>query len=147
MRQPFGMIEHEGRKAILAEIHARPYLPVDAPRRIYHFAFATDDEDARNDRKAIADICARNRATKPPEDAKKPEDIKVQIRGILAARNLDRRDIFSPEGRQLLPTLKLKDAERFRVRPTATLAAASRRLPWPNRPACFSARARRTAGS
>jgi uncharacterized membrane-anchored protein len=64
------MIEHEGRKAILAEIHARPYLPVEAPRRIYHFAFATDDEDARNDRKAIADICARNRATKPPEDAK-----------------------------------------------------------------------------
>lgn len=42
--------------------------------------------------------------------------IKVQIRGILAARNLDRRDIFSREGRELLPKLKLKDAERFRVR-------------------------------
>jgi transposase len=42
--------------------------------------------------------------------------IKVQIRSILAARNLDRRDIFSPEGRELLPKLKLNDAERFRVR-------------------------------
>ena len=68
--EPFGMIEHEGRKAILAELHARPFLPVDPPRRIYHFAFATSDEDARNDRNAIADLCARSGVAKLPENAK-----------------------------------------------------------------------------
>jgi len=68
--EPFGMIEHDGRKAILAELHARPFLPIDAPRRMYHFAFATSDEDARNDRKAIADLCARSGVAKPPENAK-----------------------------------------------------------------------------
>jgi uncharacterized membrane-anchored protein len=68
--EPFGMIEHEGRKAILAEIHARPFLPVEAPRRIYHFAFATGEEKAGDDRKAIADLCARRGVAKPPEDAK-----------------------------------------------------------------------------
>jgi uncharacterized membrane-anchored protein len=70
MRQPFGMVEHEGRKAILAEIHARPYLPVDAPRRIYHFAFATGEEKASDDSKAIADLCARGGVAKPPKNAK-----------------------------------------------------------------------------
>ena len=65
-----GITEHEGRKAILAELHARPFLPVEAPRRIYHFAFATGDEEARNDRKAIAGLCGRSGAAKPPEDAK-----------------------------------------------------------------------------
>ena len=68
--EQFGIIEHAARKAILAELHARPFLPVAAPRRIYHFAFATSDEEARNDRKAIADLCARSGVAKPPEDAK-----------------------------------------------------------------------------
>ena len=65
-----GAIEHEARKAILAELHARPFLPIYAPRRMYHFAFATGDEEARNDRKAIAGLCGRSGAAKPPEDAK-----------------------------------------------------------------------------
>jgi uncharacterized membrane-anchored protein len=64
------IIEHEGRNAILAELHARPFLPIEAPRRIYHFAFATGDEEARNDRKAVAALCAGSGAVKPPEDAK-----------------------------------------------------------------------------
>ena len=37
---------------------------------MYRFAFATSDEEARNDRKAIADLCARSGVAKPPEDAK-----------------------------------------------------------------------------
>ena len=68
--EQFGMIEHEGRKTILAEIHARPFLPIEAPRRIYHFAFATGEEKAVDDSKAIADLCARRGVAKPPEDAK-----------------------------------------------------------------------------
>ncbi len=62
--------EHEARPAILAELHARPFLPVEAPRRIYHFAFATNYEEARDDRVAIANLCDTNGAAKLPEDAK-----------------------------------------------------------------------------
>jgi len=47
------MREHESRSAILAELHARPFLPVEAPRRVYHFAFATNDAEVRADRRAL----------------------------------------------------------------------------------------------
>jgi uncharacterized membrane-anchored protein len=65
-----GMTEHEARPAILAELHARPFLPVEAPRRIYLFAFATSDEEARDDRLAIAALCQTHGAAEPPEGAK-----------------------------------------------------------------------------
>jgi len=48
-----GWIEHEARAAILAELHARPFVPLETPRRVYHFAFATNDDEARADREAI----------------------------------------------------------------------------------------------
>jgi uncharacterized membrane-anchored protein len=41
--------DHELRAAILAELHARPFAPMATPRRVYHFAFATNDEEARSD--------------------------------------------------------------------------------------------------
>ena len=53
-----GMSDHEARAAVLAELHARPLLPVEAPRRIYHLAFATDDDEARADRRALSALCA-----------------------------------------------------------------------------------------
>ncbi len=65
-----GMIDHEARPAILAELHARPFLPIEAPRRIYHFAFATDHDEARADRLAIAALCRANGAAELLEDAK-----------------------------------------------------------------------------
>ena len=64
------MIEHEARAAILGELHARPFVPQKAPRRVYHFAFATNDDESRADRAAIA-LLARSRGVAPPEgDAK-----------------------------------------------------------------------------
>ncbi len=66
----FGMREHEARPAILAELHARPFLPIEAPRRVYHFAFLTDDEEARADRLAIAALGQSNGASLLSEDAK-----------------------------------------------------------------------------
>jgi len=49
---------------------------------------------------------------------KETSRIKCMIRSILASRNVDRRDIFSQEGRKLLEDLKqrLNGAELFRVR-------------------------------
>ncbi|MGO8953556.1 MAG: DUF3422 family protein [Rhodomicrobium sp.] len=65
-----GMREHEARPAILAELHARPFLPVEVPRRIYHFAFATNEEEARADRLAVAALGEANGAAQRPWDAK-----------------------------------------------------------------------------
>ena len=50
---------HPLRAAVLGEVHARPFTPLEAPRRILHFAFDTMGEAARADRAALADFCAR----------------------------------------------------------------------------------------
>ena len=50
---------HPLRAAVLGEVHARPFTPLQAPRRILHFAFDTAGEAARADRAALADFCAR----------------------------------------------------------------------------------------
>lgn len=49
-----GLAEFEDRAMILGELHARPFEPLDVPRRIYHFAFLTNDEQARADRAALS---------------------------------------------------------------------------------------------
>ncbi len=51
-------VEHESRAAILAELHARPFLPLETPRRVYHFAFATNEDEAQADREEIERLCA-----------------------------------------------------------------------------------------
>lgn len=63
-------LEHEARAGILAELHARPFLPVELPQRVYHFAFATNDEEARADRQAIADLARAHGLEPPTADAK-----------------------------------------------------------------------------
>jgi uncharacterized membrane-anchored protein len=50
---------HPLRAAILGEMHARPFTPVNTPRRILHFAFDTAGDAAKRDRAALADFCAR----------------------------------------------------------------------------------------
>ncbi len=55
-RVPF--VEHESRSAILAELHARPFVPLETPRRLYHFAFATNEDEAQADREEIERLCA-----------------------------------------------------------------------------------------
>lgn len=63
-------IEHESRAAILAELHARPFLPLQAPRRIYHFAFATSHAEAAADRAAVEALARDAGAPPPARDAK-----------------------------------------------------------------------------
>ncbi|MGE5162771.1 MAG: DUF3422 family protein [Sphingobacteriales bacterium] len=50
---------HPLRAAILGEVHARPFTPIETPRRILHFAFDAAGDAARQDRAALADLCAR----------------------------------------------------------------------------------------
>jgi uncharacterized membrane-anchored protein len=50
---------HPLRAAVLGEVHARPFTPIETPRRLLHFAFETTGEAGRMDRAALADFCAR----------------------------------------------------------------------------------------
>lgn len=65
-----GLIAHPERGAILAEVHARPFAPVETPRRLLHFAFLTDAAQASADREALARFCAGRGVPAPPEGAK-----------------------------------------------------------------------------
>src|SRR5262245_40196148 len=51
---------HPLRAAILGEIHARPFTPIETPRRVLHFAFDTTGDAAKRDRSTLADFCARH---------------------------------------------------------------------------------------
>jgi len=62
--------EHEWRAAILSELHARPFLPLEAPRRIYHFAFATNHEEALADRQALERLAQARDVPPPPAGSK-----------------------------------------------------------------------------
>ena len=50
---------HPLRAAVLGEVHARPFTPIETPRRILHFAFDTAGDASKADRAALADFCAR----------------------------------------------------------------------------------------
>ncbi len=51
---------HPLRAAVLGEVHARPFTPIETPRRVLHFAFLTAGDAGRLDRAALADFCARH---------------------------------------------------------------------------------------
>jgi uncharacterized membrane-anchored protein len=61
---------HALRAAVLGEVHARPFLPIETPRRLLHFAFATAGQAAQRDRAALADFCVR-RGLEPLKDGAK----------------------------------------------------------------------------
>jgi uncharacterized membrane-anchored protein len=63
-------VEHEARPAILAELHARPFLPGATPRRVYHYAFAVNPEEAAADRAAIAQLARSRDVEAPARDAR-----------------------------------------------------------------------------
>jgi uncharacterized membrane-anchored protein len=71
---------HPLRAVILGEIHARPFTPIDTPRRILHFAFDTTGDAAKRDRAALADFCAR-RHLEPLNPSAKQH--RVVVGGVL----------------------------------------------------------------
>src|SRR5579884_1708889 len=64
------LIAHPLRAAVLGEVHARPFTPLEPPRRLLHFAFDTSGEAAKADRAALADFCARRGLDPLRESAK-----------------------------------------------------------------------------
>jgi uncharacterized membrane-anchored protein len=51
---------HPLRDAALDEIHARPFHRLESPRRLLHFSFQVNHEQAGRDREAIAALCERH---------------------------------------------------------------------------------------
>ena len=56
---------HPLRAAILGEVHARPFTPIQVPTRILHFAFDTSGAAAQADRAALSQLC-QSRGLQPP---------------------------------------------------------------------------------
>ncbi|HEY6834570.1 MAG TPA: DUF3422 domain-containing protein [Pseudolabrys sp.] len=70
------LVPHPLRAAVLAEVHARPFTPIESPRRVLHFAFETNAEAAKADHAAIAAFCAR-RGLDPLKDGAKHHRVKL----------------------------------------------------------------------
>src|SRR6476646_6408111 len=63
------LIAHPLRAAVLGEVHARPFTPIETPRRVLHFAFETTGERGEADRIALVSFCAsRGLAAPQPAD-------------------------------------------------------------------------------
>lgn len=59
------LASHPLRAAILGEVHARPFTPIEAPARVLHFAFDTSGANAQADRAALAALCEARGLPKP----------------------------------------------------------------------------------
>src|SRR5262245_44480326 len=53
------------RAVVLGEVHARPFTPIETPRRVLHFAFETSAERREADRTALAAFCAGRNVEAP----------------------------------------------------------------------------------
>jgi uncharacterized membrane-anchored protein len=67
---------HGLRAAVLGEVHARPFTPMETPRRVLHFAFDTAGERAKADRAAFTNLC-RARGVEPPKDGAKQHRVAL----------------------------------------------------------------------
>src|ERR1051325_6082839 len=61
---------HPLRAAVLGEVHARPFTPIETPRRVLHFAFETTGERGEADRRALIVACAARGLPALPQGAK-----------------------------------------------------------------------------
>lgn len=52
--------EHPSRREVLDEIHARPFIAMETPRRLIHFAYLTDEAAAAADRAALSAFASRH---------------------------------------------------------------------------------------
>jgi uncharacterized membrane-anchored protein len=60
-----GFTEHGLRARVLAEVHARPFEPMAGCKRILHFAFMTDHDEAEKAQAALEQFCVERAAPLP----------------------------------------------------------------------------------
>ncbi|MFV2093686.1 MAG: DUF3422 family protein [Hyphomicrobiales bacterium] len=70
MSNPLVTTEHPQRRYALAGIHARPFAAFSTPRRISHFAYATDEAAAASDFEAFTRFARYYGAALPPSGAR-----------------------------------------------------------------------------
>ena len=68
MSTPFA--PHPLRDAVLAEMHTRPFSPMQAPMRLFLLGFMTDAAQAQSDRAALEALCALYGAAMPTAQAR-----------------------------------------------------------------------------
>ncbi len=61
---------HAMRAAVMGELHARPFFPVETPRRFLHVAFLTSPADAQTERALVTELCASRGVPGPLPGAK-----------------------------------------------------------------------------
>ncbi|HEY8267764.1 MAG TPA: DUF3422 domain-containing protein [Xanthobacteraceae bacterium] len=64
------LVDHPLRAAVLGELHARPFTPIETPRRILHFGFLIDAAAAQAERTALVAFCTGNSIPAPSPTAK-----------------------------------------------------------------------------
>jgi uncharacterized membrane-anchored protein len=82
---------HRLRAAVLGEVHARPFTPIETPRRVLHFAFETTAERGEADRAALSEFCT-GRAIAPPKPGSKHHRVSL---GAAAALRWEQHSEFT----------------------------------------------------
>jgi uncharacterized membrane-anchored protein len=73
------LVPHEHRSAILNEVHARPFRPIETPARLLHFAFLTTGAESDADRDALSSFCMENGGEPIAPDARHD---RVSLKGV-----------------------------------------------------------------
>jgi uncharacterized membrane-anchored protein len=122
--------EHELRSRALAEVHARPSVPIEGAKRILHFAFTTDQAAAVKAREALEAFC-RNRACPVPASEARQHRIELPP-AVLRWEHHGEFMTYSWEFSQKAPDAALADLRQLAFQPgSSELASFMRLLPQP----------------
>ena len=86
--RPFALTPHPLRNAVLGEVHARPFHPVNSPRRLLHFAFMTAPEGDAADRQALASCHGAGAFCRPARAPASSGNLSHGLRALGAARRV-----------------------------------------------------------
>jgi uncharacterized membrane-anchored protein len=121
---------HALRGRVLAEVHARPFVPMEGAKRILHFAFMTDPPAAAKAREALEAFCLDRAYPVPAPEAKQhrielpPADLRWEHHGEFMT--------YSWDILQDAPEAGSGDVRQLAFRPGAgELASFMRLLPQP----------------
>jgi len=125
-----GFAEHGLRERVLAEVHARPFLPISGQKRILHFAFMTEQEAADCARAALTAFCEERGGSGPPPGAKHH---RIELSpAVLRWEHHGEFMTYTWEFAQEPPRARTIEAREHAFRPSASeLAYVMRLLPQP----------------
>jgi uncharacterized membrane-anchored protein len=125
-----GFTEHALRERVLAEIHARPFVPVVGQKRILHFAFMVDLAAGEAARVALAALC-QERGAKGPLPGAKHHRVELSP-AVLQWEHHGEFVTYAWEFAQEPPGSRTVDAREHAFLPSASeLAYVMRLLPQP----------------